>query len=137
MSPPPLICHLHLVEVYNCGAGSSDCSQCWGREAQGHLCGWCESVCKLRSECQPIRDQCPNPEIREVRSGVRHASLYKCSHSSSHCPHLLWYLGHKMVNHEVTHMVWHPHCLSAHDQLLRHCLSLIKAAHSVITLKIT
>ncbi|XP_030588633.1 plexin-D1 [Archocentrus centrarchus] len=60
-SPQPM-----KVEVYNCGVGSSDCSQCWGREAQGHLCGWCESVCKLRNECQPIRDQCPNPEIHEI-----------------------------------------------------------------------
>uniref|UniRef100_A0A3Q0RM74 Plexin D1 n=1 Tax=Amphilophus citrinellus TaxID=61819 RepID=A0A3Q0RM74_AMPCI len=66
LSVSPFIYHLHLVEVYNCGVGSSDCSQCWGREAQGHLCGWCESVCKLRNECQPIRDQCPNPEIHEI-----------------------------------------------------------------------
>uniref|UniRef100_A0A3Q4N388 Plexin D1 n=1 Tax=Neolamprologus brichardi TaxID=32507 RepID=A0A3Q4N388_NEOBR len=54
------------MEVYNCGVGSSDCSQCWGREDQGHLCGWCDSICKPRDECQPIRDQCPNPEIHEI-----------------------------------------------------------------------
>ncbi|XP_063320866.1 plexin-D1 [Pelmatolapia mariae] len=60
-SPQPM-----KVEVYNCGVGSSDCSQCWGREDQGHLCGWCDSICKPRDECQPIRDQCPNPEIHEI-----------------------------------------------------------------------
>uniref|UniRef100_A0A8D3DQF7 Plexin D1 n=1 Tax=Scophthalmus maximus TaxID=52904 RepID=A0A8D3DQF7_SCOMX len=58
--------HLLPVEVYNCGVGSSDCSQCWGREDQGHLCGWCENSCRLRDECQPIRDQCPAPEIHKI-----------------------------------------------------------------------
>ncbi|MEQ2194462.1 hypothetical protein XENOCAPTIV_029747, partial [Xenoophorus captivus] len=59
-SPQPM-----KVEVYNCGAGSSDCSQCWGREDQGHLCGWCENSCRPRDDCQPIRDVCPAPEIHK------------------------------------------------------------------------
>ncbi|XP_060912866.1 plexin-D1 [Labrus mixtus] len=60
-SPQPM-----RVEVYNCRVGSSDCSQCWGREDQGHLCGWCENICKPRDDCQPIRDQCPDPEIHKI-----------------------------------------------------------------------
>ncbi|XP_037540640.1 plexin-D1 [Nematolebias whitei] len=60
-SPQPM-----KVEVYNCGVGSSDCSQCWGREDQGHLCGWCENSCRLRGDCQSIRDQCPAPEIHKI-----------------------------------------------------------------------
>uniref|UniRef100_A0AAQ5WZE6 Sema domain-containing protein n=1 Tax=Amphiprion ocellaris TaxID=80972 RepID=A0AAQ5WZE6_AMPOC len=60
-SPQPM-----KVEVYNCGVGSSDCSQCWGREEQGHLCGWCENSCRPRDDCQPIRDQCPAPEIHKI-----------------------------------------------------------------------
>uniref|UniRef100_A0A3B4WYL7 Plexin D1 n=1 Tax=Seriola lalandi dorsalis TaxID=1841481 RepID=A0A3B4WYL7_SERLL len=64
--PPPPTSHLPLVEVYNCGVGSSDCSQCWGREDQGHLCGWCDNSCKPRVDCQPIRDQCPAPEINKI-----------------------------------------------------------------------
>lgn len=66
LSPPPS--HLPLVEVYNCGVGSSDCSQCWGREDQGHLCGWCENSCRPRDDCQPDRDVCPAPEIHKVKS---------------------------------------------------------------------
>ncbi|XP_023812458.1 plexin-D1 isoform X1 [Oryzias latipes] len=58
--------HLIKVEVYNCGVGSSDCSQCWGREAQGHLCGWCENSCRPRDDCQPNEDQCPAPEIHRI-----------------------------------------------------------------------
>ncbi|KAG7228117.1 hypothetical protein INR49_013400 [Caranx melampygus] len=58
--------HPMKVEVYNCGVGSSDCSQCWGREDQGHLCGWCDNTCKPRDDCQPIRDQCPAPEINRI-----------------------------------------------------------------------
>ncbi|XP_068602339.1 plexin-D1 [Brachionichthys hirsutus] len=54
------------VEVYNCKVGSSDCSQCWGREDQGHLCGWCENSCRPRDDCQPIVNQCPAPEIHKV-----------------------------------------------------------------------
>ncbi|XP_034393758.1 plexin-D1 [Cyclopterus lumpus] len=54
------------VEVYNCGVGSSDCSQCWGREDQGHLCGWCDNSCRPRDDCQPIVDQCPPPEILKI-----------------------------------------------------------------------
>ncbi|XP_072222407.1 plexin-D1 [Leuresthes tenuis] len=60
-SPQPI-----RVEVYNCRVGSSDCSQCWGREDRGHLCGWCENGCKPRDDCQPIRDQCPAPEIHKI-----------------------------------------------------------------------
>ncbi|CAB1442569.1 unnamed protein product [Pleuronectes platessa] len=60
-SPQPM-----KVEVYNCGVGSSDCSQCWGREDQGHLCGWCENGCRPRDDCQPIRDHCPAPEIHKI-----------------------------------------------------------------------
>ncbi|XP_049437468.1 plexin-D1 [Epinephelus fuscoguttatus] len=60
-SPQPM-----RVEVYNCGVGSSDCSQCWGREDQGHLCGWCDNSCKPRDDCQPIMDQCPAPEIHKI-----------------------------------------------------------------------
>ncbi|KAK2851599.1 hypothetical protein Q5P01_007875 [Channa striata] len=60
-SPQPL-----KVEVYNCGVGSSDCSQCWGREDQGHLCGWCENSCRSREDCHPIQDQCPAPEIHKI-----------------------------------------------------------------------
>uniref|UniRef100_A0A3B4B358 Sema domain-containing protein n=1 Tax=Periophthalmus magnuspinnatus TaxID=409849 RepID=A0A3B4B358_9GOBI len=54
------------VEVYNCAVGSSDCSQCWGREDQGHLCGWCDNSCKPQEDCQPISDQCPAPEIYKI-----------------------------------------------------------------------
>ncbi|XP_034733685.1 plexin-D1 isoform X1 [Etheostoma cragini] len=60
-SPQPM-----RVEVYNCGVGSSDCSQCWGREDQGHLCGWCENKCRPRDDCQSIRDPCPAPEIHKI-----------------------------------------------------------------------
>lgn len=59
---------LPAVEVYNCKVGSSDCSQCWGREDQGHLCGWCENSCKLRDDCPPMVEHCPSPEIHKVRS---------------------------------------------------------------------
>uniref|UniRef100_A0A8C9RX70 Plexin D1 n=1 Tax=Scleropages formosus TaxID=113540 RepID=A0A8C9RX70_SCLFO len=54
------------VEVYNCGAGSADCSQCWGREDQGHLCAWCDNTCKPRDDCLPLRTQCPGPEIHQI-----------------------------------------------------------------------
>ncbi|TKS77778.1 Plexin-D1 Precursor [Collichthys lucidus] len=64
-SPQPM-----RVEVYNCKVGSSDCSQCWGREDQGHLCGWCENSCRPRDDCQPISDQCPSPEIHKVMSQI-------------------------------------------------------------------
>lgn len=60
-SPQPM-----RVEVYNCKVGSSDCSQCWGREDQGHLCGWCENSCRPRDDCQPIIAQCPAPEIHKI-----------------------------------------------------------------------
>ncbi|CAL8250894.1 unnamed protein product [Arctogadus glacialis] len=46
--------------------GSRDCSQCWGREGQGHLCGWCDNSCRPRDDCQPITDQCPAPEIHKI-----------------------------------------------------------------------
>uniref|UniRef100_A0A672Q2R6 Plexin D1 n=1 Tax=Sinocyclocheilus grahami TaxID=75366 RepID=A0A672Q2R6_SINGR len=34
------------VEVYSCSAGNSNCSQCWGRQAQGHICVW-SCVCRV------------------------------------------------------------------------------------------
>ncbi|KAI4889334.1 hypothetical protein NFI96_023916, partial [Prochilodus magdalenae] len=61
-SPQP-----NTVEVYSCSGGDSDCSQCWGREQQGHLCAWCENSCRPRDQCQPIRMQCPDPTINKVR----------------------------------------------------------------------
>ncbi|XP_029973726.1 plexin-D1 [Salarias fasciatus] len=60
-SPQPM-----TVEVYNCGVGSVDCSQCWGREDQGHLCGWCENSCRPRDDCQPVKDSCPAPDIHKI-----------------------------------------------------------------------
>uniref|UniRef100_A0A8C7H3W8 Plexin D1 n=1 Tax=Oncorhynchus kisutch TaxID=8019 RepID=A0A8C7H3W8_ONCKI len=54
------------VEVYNCGVGSGDCSQCWGREDQGHLCGWCDNICRTRDDCQYMSSQCPDPEITKI-----------------------------------------------------------------------
>uniref|UniRef100_A0A4W5MVT8 Plexin D1 n=1 Tax=Hucho hucho TaxID=62062 RepID=A0A4W5MVT8_9TELE len=59
------------VEVYNCGVGNGDCSQCWGRENQGHLCGWCDNSCRPRNDCQYMNSQCPDPEITKIspRSG--------------------------------------------------------------------
>ncbi|XP_030640906.1 plexin-D1 [Chanos chanos] len=60
-SPEPM-----AVEVYNCAVGDSDCSQCWGREAQGHLCAWCDNICRPRDDCQPIMAQCPHPEIFKI-----------------------------------------------------------------------
>ncbi|XP_070766265.1 plexin-D1 [Enoplosus armatus] len=60
-SPQPM-----RVEVYNCKVNSSDCSQCWGREDQGHLCGWCENSCRPRDDCQPVLDQCSAPDIHKI-----------------------------------------------------------------------
>ncbi|XP_029477497.1 plexin-D1-like [Oncorhynchus nerka] len=60
-SPKPM-----NVEVYNCGVGSGDCSQCWGREDQGHLCGWCDNICRTRDDCQYMSSQCPDPEITKI-----------------------------------------------------------------------
>ncbi|KAM9855581.1 plexin-D1 [Aulostomus maculatus] len=60
-SPKPM-----KVEVYNCGVGSADCSQCWGREDQGHHCGWCDNSCRLRDDCQLNKDQCPAPDIHKI-----------------------------------------------------------------------
>ncbi|KAL2101983.1 hypothetical protein ACEWY4_003744 [Coilia grayii] len=60
-SPQPI-----SVEVYNCGSGSSDCSQCWGREDQGHLCAWCDNTCRPRDQCQHTHTTCPAPEISKV-----------------------------------------------------------------------
>nr|XP_015203481.1 PREDICTED: plexin-D1 [Lepisosteus oculatus] len=54
------------VEVYNCGTGSTDCSQCLGREDEGHFCSWCDNTCKPRDECQPLKTTCPAPEIWEI-----------------------------------------------------------------------
>uniref|UniRef100_A0A4W3GDS5 Plexin D1 n=1 Tax=Callorhinchus milii TaxID=7868 RepID=A0A4W3GDS5_CALMI len=57
-----------MLEVYNCALGSTDCSQCWGREDQGHLCAWCESglSCKLRSECRQVKETCAPPMITRI-----------------------------------------------------------------------
>nr|XP_040048112.1 LOW QUALITY PROTEIN: plexin-D1 [Gasterosteus aculeatus aculeatus] len=60
-SPQPM-----RVEVYNCAVGSSDCSQCRGREDKGHLCGWCENSCRPRDDCQPAPDQCPAPRVYQI-----------------------------------------------------------------------
>uniref|UniRef100_UPI00398EBF10 LOW QUALITY PROTEIN: plexin-D1 n=1 Tax=Pristiophorus japonicus TaxID=55135 RepID=UPI00398EBF10 len=56
------------VEVYNCASGSSDCSECWGREDRGHQCVWCRTTqsCKLRSECREIEETCSAPEIQRI-----------------------------------------------------------------------
>ncbi|XP_069792998.1 plexin-D1 [Narcine bancroftii] len=56
------------VEVYNCASGSSDCSECWGRQDQGHHCVWCgtSQSCKLQSECRQIMDLCPAPVIHWI-----------------------------------------------------------------------
>uniref|UniRef100_A0A674BYI8 Plexin D1 n=1 Tax=Salmo trutta TaxID=8032 RepID=A0A674BYI8_SALTR len=66
--PPPLSLS---VEVYNCEVGIGDCSQCWGRENLGHLCGWCDNSCRPRNDCQYMNSQCPDPEITKIspRSG--------------------------------------------------------------------
>lgn len=57
------------MEVYNCGTGSADCSQCLGREDLGHRCVWSESSssCRLSTESPQISDVCPAPEIKKVR----------------------------------------------------------------------
>ncbi|MBN3302109.1 PLXD1 protein, partial [Amia calva] len=60
-SPQPV-----TVEVYNCGSGTGDCSQCWGREDQGHLCAWCDNSCKPREDCRPLKTSCPPPEIWKI-----------------------------------------------------------------------
>uniref|UniRef100_I3NCB3 Plexin-D1 n=1 Tax=Ictidomys tridecemlineatus TaxID=43179 RepID=I3NCB3_ICTTR len=53
------------VVVYNCAMGSPDCSQCLGREDQGHLCVWSDG-CRLRGPLQPLPGSCPAPEIRAI-----------------------------------------------------------------------
>ncbi|XDV48245.1 hypothetical protein PO909_017694 [Leuciscus waleckii] len=60
-SPKPM-----TVEVYSCGAGDSDCSQCRGRETQGHMCVWCHSECRHRDQCQTITAHCPDPHIQKI-----------------------------------------------------------------------
>ncbi|KAI5101511.1 plexin-D1 precursor, partial [Silurus meridionalis] len=54
------------VEVYSCSGGDSDCSQCWGREQQGHMCAWCDNSCRPRDQCQPTSAQCPDPTIHKI-----------------------------------------------------------------------
>uniref|UniRef100_A0A8C1PJX4 Plexin D1 n=1 Tax=Cyprinus carpio TaxID=7962 RepID=A0A8C1PJX4_CYPCA len=54
------------VEVYSCGVGDSDCSQCWGRQAQGHMCVWCENSCQQQEQCHAITTHCPDPHIQKV-----------------------------------------------------------------------
>ncbi|KAJ8016168.1 hypothetical protein DPEC_G00004390 [Dallia pectoralis] len=60
-SPKPM-----TVEVYNCGVGSEDCSQCWARQDQGHLCGWCDNSCTTKFDCHETNTQCPDPEITKI-----------------------------------------------------------------------
>uniref|UniRef100_A0A9J8DMR0 Plexin D1 n=1 Tax=Cyprinus carpio carpio TaxID=630221 RepID=A0A9J8DMR0_CYPCA len=60
-SPEPM-----RVEVYSCSAGDSDCSQCWGRQAQGHMCVWCENSCQQQEQCHSITTRCPDPHIQKV-----------------------------------------------------------------------
>uniref|UniRef100_A0AAY5EHT0 Sema domain-containing protein n=1 Tax=Electrophorus electricus TaxID=8005 RepID=A0AAY5EHT0_ELEEL len=55
------------LEVYSCSGGDSDCSQCWGREQQGHLCAWCDNSCRPRQQCQPIGLQCPDPSVHKIQ----------------------------------------------------------------------
>uniref|UniRef100_A0A672Q2P3 Plexin D1 n=1 Tax=Sinocyclocheilus grahami TaxID=75366 RepID=A0A672Q2P3_SINGR len=54
------------VEVYSCSAGNSNCSQCWGRQAQGHICVWCENSCQQQEQCHSITTRCPDPHIQKV-----------------------------------------------------------------------
>ncbi|XP_039336724.1 plexin-D1 [Mauremys reevesii] len=56
------------VEVYNCATGSTDCSQCLGREDMGHRCIWSESssICRLNTESPQIPVICAAPEIRKI-----------------------------------------------------------------------
>ncbi|XP_051758342.1 plexin-D1 [Ctenopharyngodon idella] len=54
------------VEVYSCGAGDSDCSQCRGREMQGHMCVWCQNDCRQQDQCQDVTAHCPNPQIQKI-----------------------------------------------------------------------
>uniref|UniRef100_A0AAR2J7U4 Sema domain-containing protein n=1 Tax=Pygocentrus nattereri TaxID=42514 RepID=A0AAR2J7U4_PYGNA len=63
------------VEVYSCSGGDSDCSQCWGREQQEHLCAWCENSCRPRDQCQPIRAHCPDPTVRPLSGPLRGGTL--------------------------------------------------------------
>uniref|UniRef100_A0AAR2JJK9 Sema domain-containing protein n=1 Tax=Pygocentrus nattereri TaxID=42514 RepID=A0AAR2JJK9_PYGNA len=69
-SPRPV-----TVEVYSCSGGDSDCSQCWGREQQEHLCAWCENSCRPRDQCQPIRAHCPDPTVRPLSGPLRGGTL--------------------------------------------------------------
>uniref|UniRef100_A0A671RXP2 Plexin-D1-like n=1 Tax=Sinocyclocheilus anshuiensis TaxID=1608454 RepID=A0A671RXP2_9TELE len=58
--------HTHILEVYSCSAGDSDCSQCWGRQTQGHMCVWCDNSCQQRDQCHAITTRCPDPHIQKV-----------------------------------------------------------------------
>uniref|UniRef100_A0A672ZR40 Sema domain-containing protein n=1 Tax=Sphaeramia orbicularis TaxID=375764 RepID=A0A672ZR40_9TELE len=64
----PLVSAADIIQTLlsNKSKSPGDCSQCWGREDQGHLCGWCDNSCRPRDDCQPIRDQCPAPEIYKI-----------------------------------------------------------------------
>lgn len=122
------VCLLLLVEVYNCKVGSSDCSQCWGREDQGHLCAWCENSCKPRDDCPPNVGHCPAPEIHKVGPQIKPAGTQGAEDVCALPQLLLPLLSvasrlHKIVNHGVTHMVWRPRALSVHSQLLRERLN--------------
>ncbi|KAK2899118.1 hypothetical protein Q8A67_010536 [Cirrhinus molitorella] len=54
------------VEVYSCSAGDSDCSQCWGRQMQDHMCVWCDNSCQQQDQCQTITTRCPDPNIHKI-----------------------------------------------------------------------
>uniref|UniRef100_A0A673J331 Sema domain-containing protein n=1 Tax=Sinocyclocheilus rhinocerous TaxID=307959 RepID=A0A673J331_9TELE len=54
------------VEVYSCSAGDSDCSQCWGRQTQGHMCVWCDNSCQQRDQCHAITTRCPDLSSSKV-----------------------------------------------------------------------
>ncbi|XP_050973700.1 plexin-D1 [Labeo rohita] len=61
-SPKPM-----TVEVYSCSAGDSDCSQCRGRQTQGHMCVWCDNSCQQQDQCHSITTRCPDPEIHTIK----------------------------------------------------------------------
>uniref|UniRef100_A0AAR2L5W9 Sema domain-containing protein n=1 Tax=Pygocentrus nattereri TaxID=42514 RepID=A0AAR2L5W9_PYGNA len=64
-----------LPDLHDCSGGDSDCSQCWGREQQEHLCAWCENSCRPRDQCQPIRAHCPDPTVRPLSGPLRGGTL--------------------------------------------------------------
>lgn len=60
----------HLVQLYNCSAGQSDCSQCRAVPQQ-YECVWCSgspaSSCVYRQSCSGVpAETCPSPRITQV-----------------------------------------------------------------------